>query len=327
MHGIVLLLAHVLGTAAFAPMASVGAASRGMILQSTGVTGVALQPIPASPCYLHGMAAPASQRSTTVTMAVPWDGILGVAGWLVIYAYQVGSKRLTAAWASRNGIARAVWTRYILEKGDYILGVQTLRNALTAASFFASACFTMLTLLIGIASRNPAALTRLVVVKFGITALLLVGAALSYLESVRYMNTCAFLFQVANDRRDETCSGGTVMLLMVLSQNSWAAGERMLYMLVPAVTWLVGGGGTMLALSIGALPLLYFKDLPPPTNLLDKDEPSLVPYQFLLPGSRLSFLDIFGFQSALTTAQTVVASSGDYVRDRYGYEPATWPPR
>jgi len=185
----------------------------------------------------------------------------------------------------------------------------------------------MLTLLVGLASRDPASLTRLIILKIGIMALLLVGAALNYLESVRYMNTCAFLFQVANDRRDETCSGGTVMLLMVLSQNSWAAGERMLYLLVPAVTWLVGGGGAMLALTIGALPLLYFKDLPPPTNLLIEDDASLAPYRYLLPGSRLAFLDIFGFNTALTTAQTVVASSGDVLREKYGYEPATWPPR
>ena len=60
------------------------------------------------------------------------------------------------------------------------------------------------------------------------------------------MNTVSFLFQVANDRRDETCSRGTVMLLMVLSQNCWAAGEKMLYLLVPAVGWLVGGGAVML---------------------------------------------------------------------------------
>ena len=38
----------------------------------------------------------------------------------------------------------------------------------------------MLTLLIGIASRNPAALTPLLVFKFGITALLLVGAAVIF---------------------------------------------------------------------------------------------------------------------------------------------------
>jgi len=54
-----------------------------------------------------------------VVGALSWDGVLGIAGWLVIYAYQVGSKRLTAAWASTNGMARAVWARYILEKGDF----------------------------------------------------------------------------------------------------------------------------------------------------------------------------------------------------------------
>ena len=51
----------------------------------------------------------------------------------------------------------------------------------------------------------------------------------------------------------------------------------------------------------------------------------LAPYEYLLSG-RTRWLDIFGFSTALTVAQTAVASSGDYVRDKYGYEPATWPP-
>lgn len=71
--------------------------------------------------------------------------------------------------------------------GDYILGVQTLRNALTSASFFASACFTTLSLLIGAAMRGLP--TRLSALKYSTTALLLIVAALSYLQSVRYMNT------------------------------------------------------------------------------------------------------------------------------------------
>ena len=152
------------------------------------------------------------------------DGTLGAVSWLIIFVYQQVSKRLTAKWSSQNGEARAVWTRYILEKGDYILGVQTLRNALTSASFFATACFTTLSIIIGAASRGTQ--STLALVKYGVTSILLIGAALSYLQSVRYMNTCAFLFQVANDQRDETCSRGTVMLLMVLSQNCWAAGTR-----------------------------------------------------------------------------------------------------
>ena len=45
-------------------------------------------------------------------------------------------------------------------------GEPSSHASLTAASFFASACFTMLTLLIGIASRNPASLaTRLAALK------------------------------------------------------------------------------------------------------------------------------------------------------------------
>lgn len=252
------------------------------------------------------------------------DAPLGFAGWTIIAIYQFVSNRYTAAWSSQNAEARAVWTRYILEKGDYILGVQTLRNGLTSASFFSSACFTTLSLLIGLASRKT--LSFLELVKYGSTSLLLVAAALAYLQSVRYMNTVAFLFQVANDQRDEGTSRGTVMLLMVLSHHMWTAGERMLYLLVPSVAWLVGGGPAMLAVSLAILPVLYFKDLPAPTNLLAEDEPSLVPYGYLRSGP-FRFLDIFGFNTALKVAQQSVAKSGEYAREKYGLESAQWPPQ
>jgi hypothetical protein len=154
---------------------------------------------------------------------------------------------------------------------------------------------------------------------------MLVAAALAYLQSVRYMNTVAFLFQVANDQRDEGTSRGTVMLLMVLSHHMWTAGERMLYLLVPSVAWLVGGGPAMLAVSLAILPILYFKDLPAPTNLLATKEPSLVPYAYLRGHFR--FLDIFGFNTALEVAQQSVAKSGDYALQKYGLESAQWPPQ
>ena len=80
------------------------------------------------------MARPAAHRSASADM-IALDGPLGLASWGLIFGYQTYAKRFTAAWASQNAEARAVWARYILEKGDYILGVQTLRNALTVCCF------------------------------------------------------------------------------------------------------------------------------------------------------------------------------------------------
>ncbi len=277
---------------------------------------------------LHRRRAPPPRALTLPYVATgPLDLPLGLASWALIYVYQLCSSRFTAAWASQNCEARAVWARYILEKGDYILGVQTLRNGLTSASFFSSACFTCLSLLIGIASQNLATLTRVALLKFATTGLLLIGSALAYLQSVRYMNTCAFLFQVANDQRDESTSRGTVMLLMVLAHNCWAAGEKMLYLLMPAVIWLVAGGVVLLPFVIGFLPILYFTDLPAPTNLLSPDEPSLKPYDYILNHGRVSKLfDFLDFAAALRTAQSAVAKSGDYAKEKYGLEAAQWPP-
>ena len=80
-------------------------------------------------------ARPASLRSVSSKCSIAsLDGPLGFASWGLIFAYQAYAKRFTAAWSSQNAEARAVWARYILEKGDYILGVQTLRNALTVST-------------------------------------------------------------------------------------------------------------------------------------------------------------------------------------------------
>lgn len=259
-----------------------------------------------------------------VSPPVTVDLLAGLVGWGLIFTYQMLANRFSAAWGSQNAVARSVWARYILEKGDYILGVQTLRNSLTAASFFATACFSSLSLLIGTASQ-AASLSPLARFKYASTSLLLIMAALLYLQCVRYMNTCAFLFQVANDERDETCSRGTVMLLMVLSQNCWAAGEKALYLLVPSLVWLVAGGPAMLAVSAAMLPILYYKDLPAPTNLLQPDEPTLRPYGYMLSGPFRVF-DFFGFGQALAVAQQTVAQSGEYAQAKYGLVGAVWPP-
>ena len=56
------------------------------------------------------------------------------------------------------------------------------------------------------------------------------------------------------------------------------------------------------------------------------NEPSLKPYAYLLHGSRLQFLDVFGFGEALHVAQTTVAKSGDYALEKYGLVGAVWPP-
>ena len=66
-------------------------------------------------------ARPASLRSVSSKCSIAsLDGPLGFASWGLIFAYQAYAKRFTAAWSSQNAEARAVWARYILEKGDYI---------------------------------------------------------------------------------------------------------------------------------------------------------------------------------------------------------------
>ena len=73
------------------------------------------------------------------------DAAGGATGWAVRGLYHAvrlgglgkhGVKE--ASGGETKGGSRAVWTRSILETENYILGVQTLRNALTSASFFSS---------------------------------------------------------------------------------------------------------------------------------------------------------------------------------------------
>ena len=234
------------------------------------------------------------------------DAACGATGWAVLGLYHAvrlgglgkhGVKE--ASWGETKGGSRAVWTRSILETENYILGVQTLRNALTSASFFSSSCFTLLSVIIGLASQRIASMSTLALIKYSCACCLLACSAFSYLQSVRYLNTCGFLFQCATDKRDASYSPANVMLLMVLANNAWSLGERSLYLLAPAVIWLVAGGPVMLA-SLGfLLPVLYFYDLPAPVDL-DPDSDDLKPYAYLKSAGPLDF---FGFQTAVKTAR------------------------
>ena len=160
-------------------------------------------------------------------------------------------------------------------------------------------CFTLLSVIIGLASQRIASMSTLALIKYSCACCLLACSAFSYLQSVRYLNTCGFLFQCATDKRDASYSPANVMLLMVLANNAWSLGERSLYLLAPAVIWLVAGGPVMLA-SLGfLLPVLYFYDLPAPVDL-DPDSDDLKPYAYLKSAGPLDF---FGFQTAVKTAR------------------------
>ena len=56
----------------------------------------------------HSVKAVPIVRRMEVPHQVALDGPLGLAGWTLLAAYQVASKRFTAAWASQNAEARAV---------------------------------------------------------------------------------------------------------------------------------------------------------------------------------------------------------------------------
>ena len=144
-------------------------------------------------------------------------------------------------------------------------------------------------------------MSTLALIKYSCACCLLACSAFSYLQSVRYLNTCGFLFQCATDKRDASYSPANVMLLMVLANNAWSLGERLA--LPPGarrhLETVVAGGPVMLA-SLGfLLPVLYFYDLPAPVDL-DPDSDDLKPYAYL---KRAGPLDFFGFQTAVKTAR------------------------
>ncbi len=165
---------------------------------------------------------------------------------------------------------RQRWIKSVIEGGRDILAVQTLRNMLMAANFFASTAFFaavgLLSFGIGV-GRLPEAFDRISVLGsndetlFLVKLLLIVGVLFAtffnFALAIRYYNHVTLALNVPTDGDTSLADRAGALLRRGATHYSW--GMRGYYYTIPLTLWLFGPLW-MVAGTVLVVPLLHRHD-------------------------------------------------------------------
>jgi len=222
-----------------------------------------------------------------------WAIVTGSFGTMAMYHYFLLTHRNEALSLRRiNQAARREWVLAMTREGNDLLAVQTLRNAIMGASFFASTYLALLTAVTGTVfgyitetggwNRLANDLSRteihagcfggaevLVSIKFGVLASVLLLGTLSMVQGLRFWLHCSFLVPVASATEKAKRAGAVgdnvivgavdsslVVTIMTRAQEFWWWGIRTLYFTVPVVFWLVGGACGLACATVGMVAVM-----------------------------------------------------------------------
>jgi uncharacterized membrane protein len=154
--------------------------------------------------------------------------------------------------AATNRHARSMWVAQIMDSGDHILAVQTLRNSTMAAIFMAS---TAVLLVIGVLNlavqSNPASPVWHVfsvfhdvsqetwLIKLLALVLALLAVFFCFTMAIRLYNHVGYLIQLPKDSPDAMSSAGVARVLNQAG-TYFTSGMRSYYFSMPALFWLFG---------------------------------------------------------------------------------------
>jgi uncharacterized membrane protein len=138
----------------------------------------------------------------------------GLASLALLFAYEAYERYRVRrdpsfALAGLNVIARTGWVRYIMEKRDYILAVQTLRNSGMTASFMASSAVLLLIGVMNLAAQSEEATLwrslnafghaspQLWLLKLMVLVMILFAGFFFFLMSIRLYNHVGYMVAAA----------------------------------------------------------------------------------------------------------------------------------
>ncbi len=192
---------------------------------------------------------------------------------LALAAYQVRVSRSSATPALAPHYiesVRARWVASVVEGQRDILAVQTLRNMLMAASFFASTAFFAAVGLLSFGmnvSDVPPVFERvnffgstdqtLFTTKLLLIALVLFGTFFNFALTLRYYNHLGLVLNVPPDTEDDLAARAGALLQRGGLHYSW--GMRGYYAVIPMALWLFGPLWMALGTAL-VLPLLHRHD-------------------------------------------------------------------
>mmetsp|Transcript_21772 Transcript_21772/g.36022 ORF Transcript_21772/g.36022 Transcript_21772/m.36022 type:complete len:318 (+) Transcript_21772:20-973(+) len=182
--------------------------------------------------------------------------------WMLLLRYHLIAKDLQiwkSTWRNSSTRSRALWAMQICETKNTILGVQTLRNALSTAGFLCTTATGIVSVVVSLAYQHSEWSANRVL-KYASAIALLAGSALSFIQSMRYLTNVAFLFPVALDPRDPVVTVRKVGSVMIVAHKFWWLGLRCLYVALPSLLWITFGPLAMLGSSLVLLRVLWFLD-------------------------------------------------------------------
>ena len=204
-----------------------------------------------------------------------------VIGYHVFLALRLRSDPLYTIQAA-TAVARAAWVESIMQStGRDILAVQTLRNSIMAATFYAS---TSVVLIIGTltltgeadsmrktwhvfntvgSTQAEAWLTKVLIL---LTAYVM--AFFSFAMTIRMLHLVGYMINVPATSPSGATSPALVAKYLNRAGVFYAFGTRMYYVSVPLVFWLFGPQ-FMTAATAVLLPTMYFLDRAPRQGVLE----------------------------------------------------------
>jgi len=182
--------------------------------------------------------------------ALDFIGIALFLGFTIVYHtvyYIYAQTRPLETVKGKIALYRRTWVKRIIDRGDYILAVQAIRNHIMAASFMASSSLLAIGLLLNFTVggdpaeslhvNDPELITTKLFALIGVFAV----AFLAFLFTIRDLNHLSLLIGADNELIDHLEGIDTVTYLSTLlnrAANRYTYGQRGFYFSLAIVAWI-----------------------------------------------------------------------------------------
>ena len=165
------------------------------------------------------------------------------------YHYKLKKKPPEETWKGSQAEIRSKWAKHVFDNKEWLYAIQTLRNAITSNTFYASTVLSLFALGAGRAFQavqtmrtihDPkshfmrGSFESLQGYRVAALLLLLLGSAYKFAQAARTMTHAGFMFP--------TAPLPLLQKMMRKSENSQWGGLRYLYLSMGGVVWVIWGG-------------------------------------------------------------------------------------
>jgi len=235
-----------------------------------------------------------------------WDiaGIILFLFFTIVYhaGYYVYAQRYPLATVKgKVHLYRRTWIKRIIDRNDYILGVQAFRNLITSSSFMASSSLLVMGIVLNSMLRSPEEIAATLHVedagdlqlKLGILIAVYAFSFMNFLFNIRFLNQLTVLMGADPDLIDHVEGVDAVEYFTAMlnsATNRYTFGQRGFYFSLAIIAWIFSSIAFVIVTAAIGIFLIAFMDfqrwLPPkalrrasdlPTEPTEAQQPRLVP--------------------------------------------------